>query len=191
MIALELLPANDAHGHLQAVIESPQGSRNKLKHEPGTGTFRVSHCLPAGMSFPFDFGFIPGTRGPDGDPLDVLVLMDAPAFPGCLVSVRLLGVIEAEQEQDGATVRNDRLIAQARGSTERGRPRRLKDLDESLLDEIEAFFLTYNRLRGRRFAPLSRKGPKTAHELVENGRRRLGRAHPSTLPARRAGPTPT
>jgi inorganic pyrophosphatase len=164
---LDVLPAADGHGRIQAVVESPQGTRNKLKFDAERGTFRVSHVLPAGMSFPFDFGFIPGTRAPDGDPLDVLILMDAPAFPGCLVKVSLLGVVEAEQREHGKTVRNDRLIALAKGSTERGDPKRLRDLQPSLLDEIEAFFVEYNRLRDRTFTPLGRKGRRSARKVLE------------------------
>jgi inorganic pyrophosphatase len=93
------LPPRDQKGRWRAVIESPQGSRNKLKFDRELGAFRVTESLPAGMSFPFDFGFIPGTRGGDGDPIDVLILMDAPAYPGTVVGVRLLGVIQAEQEE--------------------------------------------------------------------------------------------
>ena len=154
-----------------AVIESPQGSRNKLKYEPALGVFKVSESLSAGMSFPFDFGFIPGTRGEDGDPMDVLILMDAPAYPGCVVSITLLGVIEAEQRDDGESpVRNDRLIALAEGSTERGTPTGLKDLDDQLLDQIEAFFADYNRLRGRAFKTLGRRGAGRAERLLERAR---------------------
>jgi inorganic pyrophosphatase len=123
------------------------------------------------MSFPFDFGFIPGTRGPDGDPLDVLILMDGPAYPGCIVRITLLGVIEATQEgKRGGSGRNDRLIAIAEGSSERGTPKRLKDLDDALLDQIEAFFDDYNRLRGRRFKPIARKGRRDAARLIDTAR---------------------
>ena len=84
---------------------------NKFKYEEHVGLFRLSKVLPLGASFPYDLGFVPSTRADDGDALDVLVLMDAPAFTGCLVTVRMLGVIEAEQTEKGKTVRNDRLIA--------------------------------------------------------------------------------
>lgn len=77
------------------------------------GAFRLGKVLPAGAVFPFDFGFIPGTQAADGDPLDVLVLMDEPAFPGCIVEVGLFGVLEAEQIEHRKRVRNDRLIAVA------------------------------------------------------------------------------
>ena len=60
--------------------------------------------LPEGMSFPYDFGFIPSTLGDDGDPLDVLILMDAPVVPGCIVRARLLGAIQAKQKEKGGEV---------------------------------------------------------------------------------------
>ena len=127
MTRLDRISQKDAEGSWRAVIETPQGCRHKLKYEPGLGSFSVSSTLPAGMNFRFDFGFIPRTRADDGDPLDILVLMDAPAYPGCLVPVRLLGVIEADQtEADSSIVRNDRLLAVAQGSTERGELRGIR-----------------------------------------------------------------
>src|SRR5204863_796713 len=96
---------------LSAVIETPKGSRSKFKYDEEHGLFKLSGVLPAGAVFPFDFGFVPATVGEDGDPLDVLVLMDEPVFSGCFVAARLLGVIEARQTEDGKTERNDRLIA--------------------------------------------------------------------------------
>jgi inorganic pyrophosphatase len=167
MPRLDELSQQDDHGRLRAVIETPQGSRNKLKYEPANGAFSVSASLPAGMQFPFDFGFFPRTKAPDGDPLDVLVLMDAPAYPGVLVGVRLLGAIEAEQQEgDGEPFRNDRLIAVAEGSTERGDLQGLADLDEQLLTQIESFFETYDRLTGKSFRPLRRRGRRAAETLL-------------------------
>src|SRR3954471_24825872 len=111
---LDRLEPGDHKGEHGAVPETRQGSRHKLKYEPDMHAFKMSNTLPAGMFMPFDFGFFPGTKAADGDPLDVLVLMDAPASPGVVVGVRLLGVIEAEQSDDGGEpYRNDRLIAVA------------------------------------------------------------------------------
>src|SRR5438874_3853083 len=70
-------------------------------------------CCREGMMFPYDFGFIPSTLGEDGDPLDILVLMDAPAHVGCLIEVRIIGIIEAEQSEDGKTESNDRILGVA------------------------------------------------------------------------------
>src|SRR5579863_10166141 len=97
----------------RAVIETPRGKRNKFNYDPSSGLFMLGGLLPEGMAFPADFGFVPETLGADGDPLDVIVLMDAPAHVGCLLEVRLIGVISAEQTEDGKTTENDRLIGAA------------------------------------------------------------------------------
>src|ERR1700758_4182581 len=97
----------------QAVIETPKGFRNKFDYDPDSNLFMLGGLLPEGMMFPFDFGFIPSTLGEDGDPLDVMVLMDAPAHVGCLIQIRIIGIIEAKQIQDGETERNDRLLGVA------------------------------------------------------------------------------
>src|SRR4029079_9950460 len=131
-----------------------------------------SGVLPAGAVFPYDFGFIPKTRGGDGDPLDVLVLMDEPAFTGCLVACRLLGVIEAEQTEKGKTERNDRLIAVAANSRTHGHLRSLGDLNEKLLDEIEHFFISYNAAKAKTLKPLGRFGPERAAKLVKRSQRK-------------------
>lgn len=84
----------------RAIIETPKNRRNKFDYDPETDLFKLGGLLPEGMMFPFDFGFIPGTLGGDGDPLDVMVLMDEPAHVGCLMDVRIIGAIEAKQTQD-------------------------------------------------------------------------------------------
>jgi inorganic pyrophosphatase len=99
---------------IQVIVGTPRGSRNQYKYDKQTRQLNLSKVMPEGMIFPYDFGFIPETEGEDGDPLDVLVLIDEPTFPGCQVECRLIGVIEAEQEQSGKKIRNDRLIAVAR-----------------------------------------------------------------------------
>jgi inorganic pyrophosphatase len=123
--------------------------------------------LPRGAVFPFDFGSIPGTIAEDGDPLDVLVLMDEPGFVGCLIEARLLGVIEAKQTEDGKTERNDRLIAVAAKSLTHGSLKSLQTLDSTLIGEIEYFFISYNEAREKKFKPKARKGPASARRLVE------------------------
>src|ERR671929_1344993 len=147
-------------GVLNVVIETPKGSRNKYNYDEQTGLFKLGGVLPSGASFPFDFGFVPSTVGGDGDPLDVLVLMDEPAFAGCLVRTRLLGVIEAEQtERDSETERNDRLIGVAADSRLHTRVRALESLGPTLLEEIEHFFVSYNQIKDKEFKPLGRFGP--------------------------------
>jgi inorganic pyrophosphatase len=171
------LEAFDEEGVLNVIIETPKGSRNKFNYDEATGLFKLGGVLPAGAAFPFDFGFVPSTLGGDGDPLDVLVLMDEPAFAGCLVRVRAVGVVEAEQtERDGETTRNDRLIGVAHESRLHRGVRTLKALGPALLDEIEHFFASYNDFKGKRFKPLKRSGPARAVELVEEGMKAFAKA---------------
>jgi inorganic pyrophosphatase len=148
------------------VIETPKGSPNKFAFEPRYGTFVLKGVLPAGAVFPFDFGFVPSTRADDGDPLDVLVLMDAPVFPGCVVPSRLVGVIEAEQTEDGKTERNDRLLAVAANSAAHRSIHELRDLSADLVAQIEHFFVSYNEMKGKRFQVKGRAGSRRARTLV-------------------------
>lgn len=169
-INLDSLPAfDDESEDLNVLIETPKGHRNKFKYDEGRGLFKLSGVLPMGAVFPFDFGFIPSTLGGDGDPLDVLILMDEPAFPGCLIPARLIGVIEAEQTEDGNTERNDRLIAVAVDSRAHTDIQTLKDLNESIVNEIEHFFISFNEAKGKKFEPIGRFGPDRATRLVEEG----------------------
>ena len=91
----DLDPIDSANECINVVIETPRGARTKLAYDRERAAFVVKKVLPQGMSFPFDFGFIPSTAGDDGDPLDVLVLMDEPVPIGTVVPSRLIGVIEA------------------------------------------------------------------------------------------------
>lgn len=151
-----------------AVIETPMGSRNKFKFDPKLGVFTLGGVLPQGMMFPHAFGFIPSTRAADGDPEDILVIMDEPTFVGCVVHTRLIGVIEAEQrEKDGQKERNDRLIGVAAHSHDHSNLHTIGDMNENALAEIEQFFVNYNRERGKRFKVLRRKGPKAAWKLFK------------------------
>jgi inorganic pyrophosphatase len=163
----KLKPFERHSGNLNVVIDTPKGSRNKYAFDFKINSYKLKSVLPHGSVFPFDFGSIPGTTAEDGDPLDVLVLMDEPVFIGCLIEARLLGVIEAEQTEDGEPERNDRVIAVAAESHTHGGLKSLQKLDSKLLDEIEHFFVSYNDARGKRFKPLARKGPAAAKRLIK------------------------
>ena len=157
-----------AHEPLHCFVEIPKGSRNKYKFDEHHSQWRLSKVLPLGLSFPYDFGFLPSTRGEDGDPVDVLLLMDEPAFPGCVVPARLIGVLEAEQTEDGKTVRNDRLVAVIETPYNPAEFHSLEEVSRQRLDEIEHFFVSYNELSGKVFQPLGRAGPEVARKLIED-----------------------
>ena len=176
MSLLKNLPPFDRKsGNLNVVIDTPKGSRNKYAYDFGLKAYVLKTVMPSGMVWPFDFGSIPGTVGDDGDPLDALILMDEPAFCGCLVESRLLGVIEAQQTEKGKTERNDRLIAVAAESHTHGGLKSLSDLDKTLVEEIEHFFKSYNAARGKRFKPIGKGGPDRAKRLVQQHRNRARR----------------
>jgi inorganic pyrophosphatase len=162
------LPAVDPDsGQLNVVVDTPKGSRNKYKFDARHGQWRLSKILPQGMSFPYDFGFIPSTRGEDGDPVDVLILTDEPAFPGCVVPALLIGVLEAEQTEDGRTIRNDRLVAVVETPYNRAEYRSLDEVSRQRLEEIEHFFVSYNEMEGRQFKPLAWRGIERSQELLK------------------------
>ena len=141
-----------------AIIETPKGCRNKFDYDPDSNLFKLGGLLPEGMMFPFDFGFIPSTLGDDGDPLDIMVLMDAPAHVGCMIDVRLIGVIEAKQTQDGKTESNDRLLGVAVHSYDHEDLKSIDEMSKTLLDQVEAFFVSYNKQRGKKFSVRGRGG---------------------------------
>jgi inorganic pyrophosphatase len=141
-------------GVVMAVIETPGGSRNKFKYDEDLGFYTLSGVLPEGMVFPHAFGFVPNTQAADGDPEDILILMDEPTFTGGVVPTRIIGVMEAEQIEDGKSERNDRLIAVANHSRDYSDVKSLDDLNSNMLKQIEQFFITYNKEKGKKFKVL-------------------------------------
>jgi inorganic pyrophosphatase len=162
-----LKPFDQEEQFVQVVIETPRGSRNKYAFEPKLGSMKLKKVLPAGMEFPYDFGFVPSTLAEDGDPIDVLLLMDEQAFPGCVVESRLIGVIEGEQVEDGQTTRNDRLVAVAKESHTHSNLKDIADLNKDLLKELCEFFVNYHQISGAKFKVLAHKGPKEAMRRLE------------------------
>lgn len=157
-------------GEVNVIIETPKGSRNKIDYDPELGVFELAGVLPEGSVFPYDFGFVPSTVGHDGDPLDVLILLDESLPTGCLVSARLIGVIEANQtERNGESMRNDRLLAVATRAHTHADVHTLEDLRPQMVEEIEHFFVSYNQTKGKTFQPGSRGGPERALEIVRKG----------------------
>jgi inorganic pyrophosphatase len=157
-----------------AVVETPAGGRVKYKWDAELGAYRAGRVLPLGMAFPFDFGFVPGTQAADGDPLDVLVLADAPLVVGALVECRVLGAYKVRQSKEGGgskVVRNDRLVAVPIQTLRGAQWRSLRDLGKPLVDEIEQFFSTYVERQGRVFELVGKVGPQQALALVRASQR--------------------
>jgi inorganic pyrophosphatase len=156
---------------IQVIIETPKGSRNKFAFDPDQEVFALKKVLPAGMTFPYDFGFIPSTKAEDGDPTDVLVLMDEPAFPGVLVKCRVIGVIEGEQGKKKKGQRNDRIIGVEEENHSYAHIKHVRDLGKKFVEELEEFFVDYHRQLGKKYRILDVKGPAEAWRRIEDGRR--------------------
>src|SRR4051812_48829231 len=157
---------------VNVVVETPAGSRIKYTWQPDLQVFKVSKVLASGLRFPHDFGFIPGTQGDDGAPLDALVLADGPLSVGCLVECRVLGAfaVKTSDKEGGQPTRNDRLVVVPEPSL-RGRSwHRLGDLGESAVDELCGFLRSYVEREGRTFELLGTVGPREALTLVKRAR---------------------
>lgn len=163
------LPPLDGSDKVQVIIETPKGSRNKYAFDPEQRVFALKKVLPAGMTFPYDFGFVPSTKAEDGDPTDVLVLMDEPAFPGCLLKCRIIGIIEGLQGKKKTGERNDRIIAIEETNHSYAHVRHVKELGKKFVKELEEFFVNYHDLDGEKYRVLDVKGPSEAQRRIEDG----------------------
>lgn len=150
----------------RAIIETPKGRRTKLDYDRKTGLFKIKTLLPDGMSLPLDFGFIPSTRCDDGDPMDIMVLIDEPCAIGTLLDVRLIGVIEASEVEDGRTERNDRILGVATVSHLYARVRRVDDLEPTFVDNLNQFWVQKDSLEGKRFTVIGVRDPQEAVKLI-------------------------
>jgi inorganic pyrophosphatase len=160
----------------RAVIETPKGHRCKFDYDRKSRLFRLKTILPDGMSFPLDFGFVPSTLCDDGDPLDVMVLVDEPTCVGALLDVRLIGVVEAKEVEDGRTERNDRLLAVASVSHLYADIKTPEDLPGPFIDNLAQFWINKDRLEGKSFTVLGVRGPKVAIDLVRTSAKAFKKA---------------
>lgn len=154
---------------VDVVIETPKGSCQKYDYVPNTPFFKLSKILPAGMVFPYDFGFIPDTKGEDGDPLDVIVISEFNSFPGIIIKCRIIGGIKAEQsEEEGSKkmIRNDRFIAIPACSNIFQDIKQVKDFPKQVMNQLEEFFVDYNKLEGKKFTVLEMMDADEAWKLA-------------------------
>jgi inorganic pyrophosphatase len=153
------------------IIETPKGKGLKYDFDPATGYFVLKKVMPAGLVFPFDFGFIPNTLGEDGDPLDVVVISELESFPGCAMECRIIGAIKASQkERDGQTMRNDRYLAIPVVSSLYADVDSLAKFPKEIIDQLENFFKNYNEQAGKEFHVLEQTSAKKAMSMIENSR---------------------
>lgn len=166
--ALHTLTPRVGDGLIDVLIETPAGSRHKYEYLHDSGLFRYTLELPQGVRFPFGFGFVPNTLAEDGDALDVLLMVDGSVPQGTLVASRLIGVLQAEQDEGGEMVRNDRVIAVAEHSRTFSNIRSLEDSPEGLSWDLDEFFSTYNRMIEREFRVIGVKGKDAAEQALDD-----------------------
>lgn len=171
-----LPPLNGEDGVIHVVIETAKGSRNKFSYDEKLNIFRLKKVLPEGMSFPHDFGFVPSTLAEDGDPLDVLVLMDEPGCTGSLVECRIIGAICGEQSEGKKNIRNDRLVGVAVPSHTHSNLKEIDDLNPSLLRELDNFFVNYHQQYGAKFKVLGHCGSREAMKMLKKAMKRKNAA---------------
>jgi len=143
-VSLLDLPTFGSDDSIYTVIESPRGSSLKLKYDADHGVFTLSRPLIDGLAYPYDWGFIPSTKGPDGDPLDVMLMWDRSSFPGLVVACRVIGALGVEQNNKvhpDRRERNDRLLAVPRDAPRSGSLQDIGDVPQRIKQELEQFFL--------------------------------------------------
>ena len=168
----EAIPAfagNGKHGRrVHAIIETPRDIRHKYAFEPKLGIFRLKQTLPEGMQWPYDYGFIPRTLAPDGDPLDILVLNAIPTFTGCLVETRILGIVKLEKNGE----ENDRVIAALPKRDGVSQPSDeyddVDDLPKETLHDICHFLVDYSAEEGNEIVYKGVKSRKKAMAAIED-----------------------
>lgn len=172
-MSLATIPALGENGSVHVVVESPRGSSLKLKYEPRWDAIGVSRPLPVGLVFPFDWGFVPSTTGPDGDPIDAFLMWDVVGHPGIVVTCRLLGVLRIEQNATNfdrsRRIRNDRVLALPTVAHRQGDWRTYADMPPRLREECVAFTIAAAALEGKDVVVHGWGDPDEALDLVKSG----------------------
>lgn len=168
MILYDIDPGPECPEVVRSIIEIPQNSANKYEYDGSLGVFRMDRALYSPMHYPGDYGFIPGTLAPDNDPLDVLVLVQQPSFPGCMIEVRPVGILnmvdsdEADQKVLAVPTRNPRY----------DQIHTMDQIFSHVKREIEHFFTIYKELEGKVTKMEGWGGPREARKAIVEARKR-------------------
>jgi inorganic pyrophosphatase len=153
--------------HVYAVVETPRGSRAKLEFDPKLGAFTLAKPLLAGLTYPYDWGFIPSTKAQDGDPLDVLIIHDAATYPGLVLKCKPIGVLEVLQSSNGKKERNDRMFVVPDRSPFEGDLQDIRRLPARAIEELEKFFEATDALESKKLQFLGWRGPARAIKTIK------------------------
>ena len=173
---LSAIPAFVSEDVFRVVVETPKGSSLKLKYDPRWETMAISRPLPFGVSYPFDWGFVPSTRAADGDPLDAMLLWDIPSHPGVVVECRAIAVLRVEQNgtshDRSRRIRNDRVMSIP---VEARRQRTMEDLSSlsaRVREELEQFAVAATALEGKDVTVIGWGDAAAALDLVRESAKR-------------------
>lgn len=163
MVDLTRIPAQPKPGLLNVLIEIAAGSKNKYEFDKDLGALALDRVLSSSVMYPYDYGFIPNTLADDGDPLDGMVMMDEPTFPGCVIAARPIGMMEMIDGGD----RDEKILCVPDKDPRYAHVKSLKDIPQHRLDEISEFFKTYKNLEKKAVEVLGWKDVDAVLPLVE------------------------
>jgi len=146
---------------VHAVIEVPKGSRNKYEYSKKAGLLKLDRVLYSAVMYPGDYGFIPRTLFEDGDPMDILVMINEPTFPGCVIEARPIGMFKMIDDDE----KDFKILAVPATDPSFDDYHKMDDIPKHFPREMENFFLTYKQLQG---TPVSTLGWATAEEAKES-----------------------
>jgi len=170
------LPCRDQHGNFNFVVETPRGAVIKLAFDATQAVFVFRRTLQLGVAYPYDWGFIPSTRAPDGDPLDAMLIFDAPSWPGVVIPTKVIGVVRLTQKESGKKrERNDRVMLLP---SEDPRYEDVKDLPKRDRKELEQFFVTMTEMTDKEITVDGWEGPKAAEEVIDKAAQKYLRRAP-------------
>lgn len=167
----------DEKGSIHCVVETPRGSRAKFRFDPQTRLFALSKELVTGLSYPYDWGFIPSTLDDDGDPADVMLLHDVTTYPGMLINAVVVGVLDINDCKDGKKTPNPRLFAVPVGANREHDLDDVQQLSKRTRKELEKFFKQTAALEAKEVEVVGWDGPKRAHEILKQSAERFAAQH--------------
>jgi inorganic pyrophosphatase len=178
MSLYDLEPGPDCPELVRMIVEIPKNSSNKYEYDGNLGVFRLDRSLYSAVHYPGDYGFIPGTLAEDGDPLDVLTLVDVPSFPGVLMMVRPVGVLAMVDQEEP----DEKILAVPDHNPRFDQIHTIDQVFQHNLREIEHFFAIYKELEGKRTVMQGWRGPREAREVIRRSRERYLATHPELQP---------